>query len=174
MIDVPCRAPDSQLLDYEQWDDSRKRRLTAKEEIIGRKSHVSLTSWRGWMHLGSGVRSVVTVIPQWGLLEVNRMLCKRFPPSWWLLLHRATSFSLPPTTMKQEFDSLLYCVLPLFENDDSIPNGGRLPFKFQKIWNFFFSPIIKSFKFHKENNKENCTLYMQKISILFFAKIKVR
>lgn len=39
----------SQLLGYEQWDDSRKRRLTAKEEIIGRKK--PRFSWRGWMHL---------------------------------------------------------------------------------------------------------------------------
>lgn len=93
----------------EQWDDPRKRRLTAKEEIIGRKSHVSLTSWRGWMHLGSGVRSVVTVIPQWGLLEVNRMLCKRFPPSWWLLLHPVhLLFSILPTTMKRR-NSILFC-----------------------------------------------------------------
>lgn len=140
------RAPDSQLLDYEQWDDSRKRRLTAKEEIIGRKSHVSLTSWRGWMHLGSGVRSVVTVIPQWGLLEVNRMLCKRFPPSWWLLLHRVhLLFSILPTTMKQEFDSLLYCMLPLFDQKTmtlfptGVASGLRDRLNLEKFEIFFFS-----------------------------------
>lgn len=140
------RAPDSRLLDYEQWDDSRKRRLTAKEEIIGRKSHVSLTSWRGWMHLGSGVRSVVTVIPQWGLLEVNRMLCKRFPPSWWLLLHRVhLLFSILPTTMKQEFDSLLYCMLPLFDQKTmtlfptGVASGLRDRLNLEKFEIFFFS-----------------------------------
>lgn len=126
--------------------------------------------------LGSGIRSVVIVVPQWGLLEVNRMLCKRFPPSWWLLLHRVhLLFSIPPTTMKQEFDSLLYCLPPSPpssfrpENDDSIPNGGVVAFqftrsfKFRKVSNFsFFSPIIKPFKFHKENKKKNTTLYTLK------------
>lgn len=126
--------------------------------------------------LGSGIRSVVIVVPQWGLLEVNRMLCKRFPPSWWLLLHRVhLLFSIPPTTMKQEFDSLLYCLPPSPpssfrpENDDSIPNGGVVAFqftrsfRFQKVSNFsFFSPIIKPFKFHKENKKKNTTLYTLK------------
>lgn len=125
--------------------------------------------------LGSGIRSVVIVVPQWGLLEVNRMLCKRFPPSWWLLLHRVhLLFSIPPTTMKHGIRFSFVLPAPLLssfrpENDDSIPNGGVVAFqftrsfKFRKVSNFsFFSPIIKPFKFHKENKKKNTTLYTLK------------
>lgn len=84
--------------------------------------------------------------------------------------------------MKQEFDSLLYCMLPLFDQKTmtlfptGVASGLRDRLNLEKFEIFFFSPIIK-FLFHKENKLVHVyPLFFPayaKDSKLFFPKIKI-